>query len=77
MNVQAHISAGQVPNQGGLPQQNGNTLQPNQMQNLVGGVSTTAAIAAGGSGGGVTPQRNMFNADPDLLRARGFMRDRM
>lgn len=77
MNVQAHISAGQVPNQGGLPQQNGNALQPNQMQNLVGGVSTTAAIAAGGSGGGVTPQRNMFNADPDLLRARGFMRDRI
>lgn len=77
MNVQTHISAGQVPNQGGLPQQNGNSLQPNQMQNLVGGVSTPAGIAGGGSGGGVTPQHHMFNVDQDLLRARRYMCDRM
>ncbi|XP_031254705.1 histone acetyltransferase HAC1-like [Pistacia vera] len=70
MNVQAHIPAGQVPNQGGLPQQNGNTLPPNQMQNLVGG---------GGSVGvaGVSQQHNMLNVDSELLRARGFMRDRI
>lgn len=75
MNVQTHMSAGQVPNQGGLPQQNGNVLPPNQLQNIAGGVSTAAGIAGGG--GGVTQQHKMFNVDHDLLRARRYMHDRM
>ncbi|XP_044505832.1 histone acetyltransferase HAC1-like isoform X2 [Mangifera indica] len=70
MNVQAHISAGQVPNQGGLPQQNGNALPPNQMQNLVdGGGSVVVA--------GVSQQHNILNVDSELLRARGCMRDKI
>lgn len=79
MNVQAHMSAGQVPNQGGLPQQNGNALPPNQIQNLVGGVTTAAGIGGGGIGvGTVAQQHNMFNAaDSELLRARGYIRDKM
>ncbi|XP_044481916.1 histone acetyltransferase HAC1-like isoform X2 [Mangifera indica] len=70
MNVQAHISAGQVPNQGGLPQQNGNTLPPNQMQNLV-GVGGSVGVA------GVSQQHNMPNVDADLLRARILMREKI
>ncbi|XP_044505837.1 histone acetyltransferase HAC1 isoform X3 [Mangifera indica] len=70
MNVQAHISAGQVPNQGGLPQQNGNALPPNQMQNSVdGGGSVVVA--------GVSQQHNILNVDSELLRARGCMRDKI
>lgn len=59
--------SGQVPNQGGLPQQNGNLLQPSQMQNLgvAGGVSGVL-----GTGG---PPHNMLNMDPDLMRARDCM----
>lgn len=64
MNVQAHMSgqiSGQVPNQGGLSQPNGNSLQPMQMHNV-------------GVGGHV---HNSFNMDPELLRAREFMRLRI
>ncbi|KAI9196308.1 hypothetical protein LWI28_022808 [Acer negundo] len=74
MNVQAHMSAGQVPNQGGMPQQNGNALPPNQMQNLVGGV---APGAASGGVGVVAQQHNMLNMDSELLRARNCMQDRI
>ncbi|KAL5833913.1 hypothetical protein ACOSQ3_017587 [Xanthoceras sorbifolium] len=74
MNVQAHMSAGQVPNQGGLPQQNGNALPPNQLQNLVGGV---APGAASGGVGGVPQQHNMLNMDAELLIARSYMRDKI
>ncbi|XVE89201.1 hypothetical protein DITRI_Ditri19aG0131600 [Diplodiscus trichospermus] len=76
MNVQAHMSGqipGQVANQGGLPQQNGNPLQPSQMQNLglAGGVSAGAVIGSGG-----TPH-NTLNMDPDLLRTREYMRGKI
>lgn len=66
MNVQAHISGqicGQVPNQ--LPQQNGNPLPAVQLQNL-----------AASSGGGLTSP-SMFTMDPELHRARIFMREKM
>ncbi|KHG19766.1 Histone acetyltransferase HAC1 -like protein [Gossypium arboreum] len=70
MNVQAHMSgqiSGQAANQGGLPQQNGNLLQPAQMQSLgVGGAS-----AAGG------PPHTMSNMDPDLHRTREYMRGKI
>lgn len=70
MNVQAHMSgqiSGQAANQGGLPQQNGNLLQPAQMQSLgVGGAS-----AAGG------PSHTMSNMDPELHRTREYMRGKM
>ncbi|KAG4196622.1 hypothetical protein ERO13_A06G182500v2 [Gossypium hirsutum] len=70
MNVQAHMSgqiSGQAANQGGLPQQNGNLLQPAQMQRLgVGGAS-----AAGG------PPHTMSNMDPDLHRTREYMRGKI
>ncbi|PPD90590.1 hypothetical protein GOBAR_DD12475 [Gossypium barbadense] len=70
MNVQAHMSgqiSGQAANQGGLPQQNGNLLQPAQMQSLgVGGAS-----AAGG------PPHTMSNMDPELHRTREYMRGKM
>ncbi|XP_039005951.1 histone acetyltransferase HAC1-like [Hibiscus syriacus] len=69
MNVQAHLS-GQVPNQGGLHQQNGNMLQPSQMQNLgvAGGASAGGVLGTGG------PPHNMTNMDPDLMRTRDYMR---
>ncbi|KAG8638160.1 histone acetyltransferase HAC1 isoform X2 [Manihot esculenta] len=66
MNVQAHISGqicGQVPNQ--LPQQNGNPLPAVQLQNL-----------AASSGGGLTSP-SMFTMDPELHRARIFMREKI
>ncbi|XP_012087278.1 histone acetyltransferase HAC1 isoform X2 [Jatropha curcas] len=66
MNVQAHMSgqiSGQVPNQ--LPQQNGNPLPPTQLQNL----------AVAGSGGAAPP--NMFTMDPELHRARIYMREKI
>lgn len=69
MNVQAHLSSGQVSNQ----QQNGNS----QMQNLVNG-------SGGGGGGGAGPPPNTSNAglgpsrvDNDLLRLRQSMRIKM
>ncbi|KAL1098812.1 hypothetical protein V6Z11_D05G122500 [Gossypium hirsutum] len=71
MNVQTHMSgqiSGQVPNQGGLPQQNGNLLQPSQMQNL--GVAGGVSGVLGSSG----PPHNMLNMDPDLMRTRDYMR---
>ncbi|XWS11676.1 hypothetical protein CRYUN_Cryun37aG0019600 [Craigia yunnanensis] len=76
MNVQAHMSgqiSGQVANQGGLPQQNGNTLQPAQMQNLgvAGGVSAGGVVGAGG------PLHNVLNMGPDLIRTREYMRGKI
>jgi E1A/CREB-binding protein len=77
MNVQAHMSgqrSGQVPNQGTVPQNNGNS----QMQNLVGsnGAATavTGAGAATGSGTGVRPSRNIVGAmDHDIMKLRQYM----
>ncbi|GMI91942.1 histone acetyltransferase of the CBP family 12 [Hibiscus trionum] len=68
MNMQAHMS-GQVPNQGGLPQQNGNLPQSSQMQNLgvAGDASAGGVLGTGGS-------RNMMNMDPELSRIRDYMR---
>ncbi|XVF26446.1 hypothetical protein REPUB_Repub14bG0017500 [Reevesia pubescens] len=68
MNVHAHMS-GQVPNQGGLPQQNGNPLQPAQMQNL--GVAGGGVVGAGG------PPHNTLNMDSDLIRTREYMRGKI
>ncbi|KAJ8751197.1 hypothetical protein K2173_016378 [Erythroxylum novogranatense] len=65
MNVQAQMSgqiSGQVPNQ--LSQQNGNNLPTPQMQNLASG------------GGGAAPN-SIFGMDPELHRARIFMRDQI
>lgn len=63
MNVQAHMSgAGQVPNQAGLPQQNGSALAQ-QMHNL-----------GGGGGGGL---RVLFTAETEMNRARAYMQDKM
>ncbi|XVF23249.1 hypothetical protein REPUB_Repub13aG0020200 [Reevesia pubescens] len=65
--------SGQVPNQGGLPQQNGNPLQPAQMQNLgvAGGVSVGGVVGPGG------PPHNTLNMDPDLIRTREYMRGKI
>ncbi|KAL1224192.1 Histone acetyltransferase HAC12 [Cardamine amara subsp. amara] len=67
MNVQAHMSgklSGQVPNQGKLPQNNGNS----QMQNLVGGTGVAS------SGAGVGPSRNIVGAmDHDISKLRQYM----
>ncbi|XVF74891.1 hypothetical protein PTKIN_Ptkin13bG0147000 [Pterospermum kingtungense] len=65
--------SGQVANQGGLPQQNGNPLQPTQMQNLgvAGGVSAGGIIGAGG------PPHNMLHMDQDLKKARDYMREKI
>ncbi|XP_022714681.1 histone acetyltransferase HAC1-like isoform X2 [Durio zibethinus] len=76
MNVQAHTSgqiSGQVSDQGGLPQQNGNPLQPAQMQNLgiTGSVSAAGIVGAGG------PPHNTLNMDPDLIRTREYMRGKI
>lgn len=76
MNAQAHMSgqiSGQVPNQGGLPQQNVNPLQPSEMQNLgvAGGLGAGGIVGAGG------PAHNTLNMDPDLIRIREFMRGKM
>ena len=62
MNVQTHMS-GQIPGQvpNQLPQQNGNP----QLQNLA-----TA-------GSGAAPPQNMFSMDPELHRARIYMREKM
>lgn len=60
MNVQAHMSgqlSGQVPNQGTMPQNNGNS----QMQNLV--------VASAGAG--VGPSRGPM--DHDILKLRQYM----
>lgn len=57
--------SGQVPNQGGLSQPNGNPLQPMQMHNV------------GGGGGGGGHAHSSFNMDPELLRARELMRVRI
>lgn len=76
MNVQAHMSgqiSGQVPNQGGLPQQNGNPLQPAQMQNL----GVAGGMGGGGVVGGGGPPHNTLSMDPDLIRTREFMRGKM
>ena len=73
MNVQAHMSgqiSGQVPNQGRLPQQNGNPLQPAQMQNL----GIAGGVGAVGVGG---PLHNTLNMDPDLIRTREYMQGKM
>lgn len=61
MNVQAHMTGGQVPNT-----QNGNPLPPNQMHNLVGAANAP-----------IPQQHNMLNVDNDLFRARTIMRERM
>ncbi|KAF5451942.1 hypothetical protein F2P56_026995 [Juglans regia] len=62
MNVQAHMSgAGQVPNQAGLPQQNGSALAQ-QMHNL-------------GSGGGGL--RALFTGETEMNRARAYMQDKI
>lgn len=64
MNVQAHMSgqiSGQVPNQGTMSQQNGNS----QMQNLVAG------------GGAVAGPPRVSPADNDLLKLRQSMRNKM
>ncbi|XP_022724444.1 histone acetyltransferase HAC1-like [Durio zibethinus] len=76
MDVQAHMSgqiSGQVPNQGGLAQQNGNPLQPAQMQNLgvAGGVTAGRIVGAGG------PLHNTMNMDPDLIRTREYMQGKI
>ncbi|KAK6284779.1 hypothetical protein POUND7_003731 [Theobroma cacao] len=76
MNVQAHMSgqiSGQVPNQGGLPQQNGNPLQPAQMQNL----GVAGGMGGGGVVGGGGPPHNTLSMDPDLIRTREFMRGKI
>ncbi|PPR89132.1 hypothetical protein GOBAR_AA31552 [Gossypium barbadense] len=75
MNVQAHMSgqiSGQVPNQGGLPQQNENPLQPSQMQNLgvAGDVGVSGVVGTGGP-------HNTLNMDTDLMRIREFMRGKI
>ncbi|XWS16583.1 hypothetical protein CRYUN_Cryun34aG0101100 [Craigia yunnanensis] len=73
MNVQAHMLgqiSGQVPNQGGLPQQNGNPLQATQMQNL----GIAGGVGAVGVGG---PPHNTLNMDPDLIRTREYMRGKI
>ncbi|XP_022721384.1 histone acetyltransferase HAC1-like isoform X3 [Durio zibethinus] len=76
MYVQAHMSGqlpGQVPNQRGLPQQNGNSFQPAQMQNLgvAGGVGAGGVVGTGG------PPHNTLNMDPELIRTREFMRGKI
>ncbi|KAL4310124.1 hypothetical protein GQ457_01G047950 [Hibiscus cannabinus] len=76
MNVQAHMSgqiSRQVANQGGLPQQNGNLLQPAQMQNsgVAGGLTAAGVVGSGG------PPHNMLNMDPDLHRTREYMRGKI
>lgn len=68
MNVQAHLSGqmsgGQVPNQGTVPQSNGNS----QLQNLVG------AGAGTGAGASVGPSRNIVGPmDHDILKLRQYM----
>ncbi|XVF09678.1 hypothetical protein REPUB_Repub07fG0115600 [Reevesia pubescens] len=65
--------SGQAPNQGGLPQQNGNPFQPAQMQNLgvAGGVSVGGVVGPGG------PPHNTLNMDPDLTRTREYMRGKI
>ncbi|KAH1056329.1 hypothetical protein J1N35_034394 [Gossypium stocksii] len=72
MNVQSHMSgqiSGQLSNQGGLPQQNGNPLQSAQVQNLgvAGVVSAGAIVGAGG------PPQNTLNMVPDIIRTREYM----
>ncbi|XP_022721383.1 histone acetyltransferase HAC1-like isoform X2 [Durio zibethinus] len=64
---------GQVPNQRGLPQQNGNSFQPAQMQNLgvAGGVGAGGVVGTGG------PPHNTLNMDPELIRTREFMRGKI
>lgn len=65
--------SGQVPNQGAVPQQNGNTLQPSQMQSLGG-----AAVGVGPGGVVAGPPRNTVNnMDHDLIRLRQYMRTRI
>ncbi|KAK8630095.1 hypothetical protein V6N13_078906 [Hibiscus sabdariffa] len=76
MNVQAHMSgqiSRQVANQGGLTQQNGNLLQPAQMQNsgVAGGLTAAGVVGSGG------PPHNMLNMDPDLHRTREYMRGKI
>ncbi|CAF2114993.1 unnamed protein product [Brassica napus] len=70
MNVQAHLSGqmsgGQVPNQGTVPQSNGNS----QLQNLVG----ASAGAGAGAGASVGPSRNIVGPmDHDILKLRQYM----
>ncbi|XP_010539592.1 PREDICTED: histone acetyltransferase HAC1-like [Tarenaya hassleriana] len=69
MNVQAHMSgqiSGQVPNQGTMTQQNGNS----QMQNLVGGSAPTGA--------GVGPGRStVIPMDHEILKLRQYMRSKI
>ncbi|GKV26855.1 hypothetical protein SLEP1_g36076 [Rubroshorea leprosula] len=68
MNVQAQMSgqiSGQVPNQGGLSQQNGNPLQPAQMQSL------------GVGGGSLGHPHNILSMDPDLPRTRELIKGRI
>uniref|UniRef100_A0A2P2MUK3 histone acetyltransferase n=1 Tax=Rhizophora mucronata TaxID=61149 RepID=A0A2P2MUK3_RHIMU len=72
MNVQAHVSgqmSGQVPNQ--LPQPNGSSLPPTQMQNLA-----TGGGGGGGGGGSDAPQ-TMFGMEPELQRARIIMQEKI
>lgn len=70
MNVQAHMSgqlSGQVPNQGTIPQNNGNS----QMQNVVGG---TGVATGAGTATGVRPARNIVGAmDHDIMKLRQYM----
>ncbi|XP_010531959.1 PREDICTED: histone acetyltransferase HAC1-like [Tarenaya hassleriana] len=69
MNVQAHMSgqiSGQVPNQGTMAQQNGNS----QMQNSVGG-SALSAAGVGPSPGSVVPM------DHEILKLRQYMRSKI
>ena len=68
MNVQAHLSgqiSGQVQNQL-QPQQNGNQ----QMQNL-------SAPSTGGAAAAGAHSVNVYNAEPELLRNRLLMQQRM
>lgn len=77
MNVQAQMSgqlSGQVPNQGTMPQNNGNS----QMQNIVGvtGVASAGAGAATATsaGTGVGSSRNIVGAmDHDIMKLRQYM----
>lgn len=71
MNVQAHLSgqlSGQVPNQGTMPQNNGNS----QMQNLAG--ATGVSSAGAGAGARVGSSRNIVGPmDHDISKLRQYM----
>ncbi|KAG7591918.1 Zinc finger ZZ-type [Arabidopsis thaliana x Arabidopsis arenosa] len=71
--MNAHMSgqlSGQVPNQGTIPQNNGNS----QMQNVVGGTGVAGAATGTATATGVRPARNIVGAmDHDIMKLRQYM----